>query len=312
MKHGFVKMPTGQVPTEPGQNGCLLPTNKSFIQESSWDKKSEPALCREKSRSLGKWFAETGSTTRVFEVVGNQAVIMQIKSIILYNQSSQKREISFKLNQVNIIRVRMIPVNRQLFRLWYFLGRSDFVVSGKVTRDTVAWYSVLYQIQNRQLFVAKPKPAGSDTRFSQVYYRIGEIDEELSPPDELPGSLQKASDTELIETISGLLEGLLDPDAIDQSRLESPTDTQVDKASYYLFQNQHTIAHPEQLFHRQGEAEVSKTIKKTLPYFLGVDQEENLQTKRELAQAESQLRQISREVNEIEAKAIELVRIGRD
>ncbi|MCP4369844.1 MAG: DUF3732 domain-containing protein [Deltaproteobacteria bacterium] len=238
---------------------------------------------------------------------------MQIKSIILYNESWQKREIPFELNQVNIISGTHDTGKSAIIQIVeYCLGRSDFMVSGTVIRDTVVWYSVLYQIQSRQLFVAKRKPSGSNTRSSQVYYRIGEIDEKLSPPDELPGSLQKVSDIELIEIISGLLRGSFDPDAIDQSRLASPADTQVDKASYYLFQNQHTIAHPEQLFHRQGESEVSKIIKKTLLYFLGIEQENNLRTKQELAQAKSRLRQINRNVTDIEANTIELVRIGRE
>lgn len=238
---------------------------------------------------------------------------MQIKSIILYNEFWQKREIAFKLDRVNIISGTHDTGKSAIIQIVeYCLGRSDFVVSGPEIRDTVVWYSVLYQIKNRQLFVAKRKPSDSDTRSSKVYYQIGEIDEELSPPDELPDSLQKISDIELIEIISGLLRGSFDPDTIDQSRLTSPVDTQVDKASYYLFQNQHTIAHPEQLFHRQGESEVSKIIKKILPYFLGVEQENNLRTKQELAQAKSRLRQINRKMNDIEANTIEMVRIGRE
>lgn len=237
---------------------------------------------------------------------------MQIKSIILYNQSWQKRVISFKLNQVNIISGTHDTGKSAIIQIVeYCMGRSDFVVSGTVIRNTVAWYSVLYQIQDRQLFIAKPKPKDNDTRFSQVYYQVSEINEELSLPDKLPDSLQKVSDIELIEIISGLLRDYSATDIVE-NRLKSFTDTQVDVASYYLFQNQHTIANPEQLFHRQGNTEVFKDIQKSLPFFLGVEPEKNLRTKHELTQAQNQLRQIRKKVNNIETNINELVQLGRE
>lgn len=65
IKHGFIK-----ILKEQEQAGYLLPIDKSFVQKPSWDKKSEPALCREKAQFFGKWFADTGNAARVFEIFG--------------------------------------------------------------------------------------------------------------------------------------------------------------------------------------------------------------------------------------------------
>jgi hypothetical protein len=60
----------------------------------------------------------------------------------------------------------------------------------------------------------------------------------------------------------------------NQSR--QPLSANIRHALYYCFQNQDEIASPKNLFHRQQEDFVTLAIRDTMPYFLGVVNEENL------------------------------------
>ena len=185
---------------------------------------------------------------------------MQIKSIILYNHLGDKQIIPFKLGEVNIIRGNentgksaIIPI------IEYCLGKPEFEVPGDVIQATVAWYAVLYQFDQIQVFIAKQAPGKIPYR-NQVFYKqdtniiiIPEINE-LKPNSDDYTIKQK-----LLEFLHNTTEKFTD------SELKNYIETTIDNAIFYLFQKQATITDPEKLFHRQNSS-----ITKTLPYFLGV------------------------------------------
>lgn len=83
---------------------------------------------------------------------------MQIKSIILYNSAGDKRIINFQLGQVNIITGKSSRGKSALLEIVdYCLGRTDFRIPDGVIQDKVAWYAVIFQIKELQVFIAKPK-----------------------------------------------------------------------------------------------------------------------------------------------------------
>ncbi len=217
---------------------------------------------------------------------------MQIKAIILYHASGKKHVIPFQLGTVNIItgktdtgKSAIIPI------IEYCLGQSQFNVPGKIIRNTVAWYAVLYQIRDSQVFIAKRKPVSS-TYQNQVYYKEG-VDLEIPELDDLK---PESKDYEVKERLLQLLSPSKDSNTGDDRKLSDHVKTTIDNALFYLFQNQHTIANSEVLFHRQQGA--AGKIKETLPYFLGVVEEAYSKLQQQLDDAQDELRNAKRRIKE--------------
>lgn len=105
---------------------------------------------------------------------------MQIRSIILYNSEGNTRIVDLALGKVNIITGKSSTGKSAIIEIiGYCLGRSEFTVPEGVIRDNVAWYGVLFQFNETQIFIAKPAPPSTATSQSQVYYEVGA---ELSIP----------------------------------------------------------------------------------------------------------------------------------
>ena len=86
---------------------------------------------------------------------------LQIKEIVLYSATGDRRRLRFNANRVNIItgksgtgKSAIVPI------LDYCLGRTTFTIPEGVIRDEVAWYGVLLRVsEGTNLFIAKPAPA---------------------------------------------------------------------------------------------------------------------------------------------------------
>lgn len=217
---------------------------------------------------------------------------MQIKKIVLYNPSGEKQEIPFKLGTVNIItgktgtgKSALIPI------IEYCLGQSQFNVPGKVIRNAVSWYAVLYQIGDSQVFIAKRAPVGS-TYQSQVCYKEG-VDVEIPELGELK---PESDDYKVKERLFYLLSPPKDSNARDERRLHDHVHTTLANAIFYLFQDQDTITHSRLLFRRQQDA--AKKIRETLPYFLRVVDEAYSKLQKQLDDAKNELTSAKRRIRE--------------
>lgn len=217
---------------------------------------------------------------------------MQIKAIILYHASGKRQIIPFKLGKVNIItgnsdtgKSAIIPI------IEYCLGQSDFNVPGKIIRKSVAWYAVLYQIREVQVFIAKRAPVGSLYQ-NQVCYKEGT---ELTIPDRDDLKLE-SDDYRVKERLLQLLHSPSDSYMADSLKLHDYSKTSIDNVLFYLFQNQHTIADNEILFHRQQGA--TQKIKETLPYLLGVVEEAYSKIQQQLSDARNELATAKRQFKE--------------
>jgi len=229
---------------------------------------------------------------------------MQIKAIILYNKSGDTRVLRFELGKVNIIRGASGTGKSAVIRIIeYCLGQSDFKIPGKHIRDTVEWYSVLYQIGDKQLFVAKPPPTDNGTKYTKVYYQIDNIN--IETPPKLLRNMLNASDTEISVIISELIWT-----SINASKALNTQETLVSKAKFCLFQDFDTVANSQLLFHRQYET--AKEIRKSLPYFLGIESENDLNLQKKIAQAKNELDRVKREKREAEHRNKELYDMGQN
>ncbi len=222
---------------------------------------------------------------------------LQIKSIVLYNSKGQVRVLPFKLSSVNIITGRSGTGKSALTRIVeYCLGSSDFSVPEGVIRDNVAWYGVLYQHGETQIFVAKPAPKTDQVSQSSVYW---EVASEIKLPqleDLKPNSNDSAIKEELSRRI-GISPNLnIPPEGQTRESLEA----NIKHTHYYLFQEQSLISNEKMLFHQQEEPFMPQTIKDTLPYFIGAVREDHLKLEQELRLARRSLRLAQQNLREAE------------
>jgi len=223
---------------------------------------------------------------------------MQIKSITVYNSAGDKRTINFKLGQVNIITGKSSRGKSALIEIVdYCLGRTEFRIPAGVIQDKVAWYAVLFQINENQVFIAKPKPAENTALQSQVYYDFGtnilipELDQ-LEP---------NSNDDAIKSYLSELIGISPNQTIIEEGGTRNQFEITIRNAIYYLFQKQGTIANQDVLFHRQQEPFIPQTIKDTIPYFLGAIQEDRLKMEKELRQAYQKLAQAQNSLKEAQS-----------
>lgn len=231
---------------------------------------------------------------------------MQIKSIVLYNYTGETRILPFKLGAVNIITGESRTGKSSIINIIdYCLGRSTFTIFEGVNRDVIAWYAILLQVGDTQVFVAKPPPKGQATSQSQGYI---ETASNITVPV-LKQLVFNTNDEGITKTLSGLI-GIAPNQTLGPAGLNLDTfQATVQHTKYFLFQNQSLIANAKQLFWRQDEEGIPRHIRETLPYFLGAVLDDRLMQMAELEKYQQGLRRLqakSREADALFAKQTEI------
>ncbi len=219
---------------------------------------------------------------------------MKIKSVHIYSHDSQRRDLQFKVNGLNVITGRSSTGKSALSEIIeYCMGRSTFNIPEGVIRDKVAWFAVIYQFPHEQVLIAKPTPTAGGTSCSTVMQRRGT---QLAPPDfkELVVNMDDDSVVALLSRLLGIPENRTDV-AIEHSR--ESYDGNVKHTYYYLFQKQGLVANKDQLLYRQNEAFQPQTIRDTLPILLGISSNDRYEL-------EAKLRTVQRELK-LNAKLLE-------
>lgn len=226
---------------------------------------------------------------------------MQIKSIHLYNHTGDIRHLNFETGSVNIItgqsntgKSAIIPI------IEYCLGVSDFAVPGDVIRKTVAYYAVIYQIENLEIFICKPAPLKNSNRQNRVIYLE-------SSQVKLPAlrDLQKHKQYTNDEEVRVHLTSLLQSKSHQISEIKS-----IENTYHYLFQKSTTINHDTLLFHNQ-ESKFDE-IKNSFPYFLGIYQEENIRLETALEEARLKQQRVSNNVSAEKRRVKEFISLGNN
>lgn len=199
--------------------------------------------------------------------------MMQIRELVLYGYNGKVRHLPFNLGAVNIITGKSQSGKSVVGDIIdYCMGGSSCNIADGIVRDNVAWYGLLLQFTDEQIFVARKNPDPGQQSTGYCYIEIGK---EVIIPDSC--SFQSNENVSgLEETLSsriGISENLHTPPEW-QSRL--PLAANIRHALYYCFQNQDEIAAKNFLFHKQSDDYISQAIKDTIPYFLGIVNEESL------------------------------------
>ncbi|MAK49686.1 MULTISPECIES: DUF3732 domain-containing protein [unclassified Marinobacter] len=212
---------------------------------------------------------------------------MKIRSIHIYNHDGQRRDLTFKVEGLNVITGRSSTGKSALSEIIeYCMGRSSFNVPEGVIRDKVAWFAVIYQFEKEQVLIAKPSPPSGGASCSTAMLRRGV---QLQAP-ELMNLAVNADDNSVVELLSRLL-GI--PENRTDVALEHSRDSyeaNVKHTFYYLFQKQGLIANKDQLFYRQNEQYQPQAIRDTLPILLGVSSHDRYELESRLRTAQRDLR----------------------
>ncbi len=208
---------------------------------------------------------------------------MKIKSLHIYSKEGQRRDVTFKLDGLNVITGRSSTGKSAISDIIeYCMGRSTFNVPEGVIRDKVAWFAVVFQFSQEQVLIAKPTPPSGGESCSMAMYRRGTS---VVIPD--MEELVASSDDDAVESLLSRLLG------IPENRTDVPTNSS--RASYnanikhthfYLFQKQTLVANKDQLFYRQNESFQPQTIRDTLPILLGVSSSDRYELEAKLRAAQ--------------------------
>nr|WP_298136624.1 DUF3732 domain-containing protein [uncultured Pseudomonas sp.] len=226
---------------------------------------------------------------------------MKIRSIHIYSHDGQRRDLTFKVDGLNVITGRSSTGKSALSEIIeYCMGRSSFNVPEGIIRDKVAWFAVIYQFEKEQVLVAKPTPSGSGASCSTVMLRRGA---QLQPPEfkDLAVNTDDESIVELLSRLLGIPENRTEV-ALEHSR--NSYDANVKHTFYYLFQKQGLVANKDQLFYRQNEQFQPQAIRDTLPILLGVSSSDRYELESKLRLAQRDLR--------VNQKKLELARDAVD
>jgi hypothetical protein len=231
---------------------------------------------------------------------------VQIRSIILYSKSGEKRVLGFRLGELNIVTGTSQTGKSALLDIVdYCLGRDEATLPISAIFNTVAWYAVILQLPDSRVLAARPAPPPGAKSVTNAMLEVGN---DLGIP-ELTDLRINTDSTQLRHQLGrriGIGDARSEPPA---GNLAAPLSANLGHAILLCLQNQDEVASKRALFHRQNERRIPESLKATIPYFLGAVPEDQaalqqqlLQAKRALRRAENDLKAAQEANQGIEAR----------
>ncbi|MFK4273948.1 DUF3732 domain-containing protein, partial [Streptomyces milbemycinicus] len=219
---------------------------------------------------------------------------MQLRSIILYSKSGEKRVLDFRLGELNIVTGTSQTGKSALLDIVDFcMGRDEVTLPiGPISR-TVSWYAVLFQLPDTRAFVARKAPAPGRKSVTNAMLELGA---DLEPLDF--EQLRVNADSTMVRQQLGGRIGIGDT-AVDGAG--GPLTAHLGHAALLCLQNQDEVSHRRWLFHRQAEDGIRTALRTTLPYFLGAVAEDQAAMQQQLTNARRALRRLQGELKAAEA-----------
>lgn len=223
---------------------------------------------------------------------------MQIKQISLYGKNKQRRDVEFKTSKLNIITGASKKGKTSLLDIVeYCLGASECDVAAGHIRNTVSWFSVLFQFETTQVFIARKAPNLGSKSSSETFLLAGD-EVEVPEANDIKGNTTIESALSFLSAKLGLPEYRTE---VPDEHTRSQINISFKHSKYFLFQSQDEIANKKSLFHRQSEPFIMQTIKDILPYFLGAADDNRFHELEKLRELKRSRNIKQKELNEIES-----------
>lgn len=225
---------------------------------------------------------------------------IQILDVVLYSKQGQRRVLSLRPGEMNIITGDSKTGKSALISIVdYCLGSSSCAVPEGVIRDNVVWYGVRFTDGSAQHFVGRRSPDPGRATTSDAYYAVGK-QVALPEADEVSTTTNIDSVVERLTTLVGIGLNLHEP---PEGQTRDPLAARLRHSLAFVFQPQNEISQPGALFHNQSDNWVAQAIKDTLPYFLGAVEDDFVAKKARLREVRRQLREGERTLARLEAIA---------
>ena len=212
---------------------------------------------------------------------------------MLYSHDGQKRLLTFRANGLNIITGASKTGKSALIHIVdYCSGSGDCHVPEGVIRRKVAWYGIIFEKGEEQLFVARQNPERGRITSSAIHIRTGRS-LEIPELKDLARNLDIEGLKDVMTRFVGIDENLHVPDS---EHTRDPLSASFSHARIYCFQDQSLIDNKNQLFFNQSDSFVAQAIRDTLPYFIGAVSKDELSKQNELGQLRRQQKLIERQL----------------
>ena len=222
---------------------------------------------------------------------------LQISKLILYSRAGQIREVVFRTGGLNVLTGASKTGKSAIIDIIdYCTGRSECNVAEGVIRRYVGWYAILFQLNGGQIFIARRNPPVGERTSGDIYMDRGSAID--TPPESV---LSKNTTVDAVEKFLGAAIGISENERRPPGPTRDALEANFRHALLLSFQDQNDIDSKQRLFHRQGDDFVGQAIRDTLPYFLGAIDEDRLLKQSQLDQARRYLRQLERQLRDVEA-----------
>lgn len=219
---------------------------------------------------------------------------MQILGIAIY-KGDERRVVKFKPGQLNVLPGWSKTGKSSLLEIAEFcLGRKTATYPGGAL-DVVTWFALLADFDGLRVVFARPAPTPGAASATTAMYQEG--------VDDLPEARDLSPNTntrDLCKQLGRLLGIPEDDAAAGVATLPRATSGQ---ALLFCFQRQGEMANANQLFHRANEEGKSRTIRDSLPFFLGAADNEYLANQARLRDLRSVARETERELSQAREEA---------
>lgn len=235
---------------------------------------------------------------------------MQIRRIILYKSKTEVRELKFELGRLNIITGESKTGKTALIDIVdYCLGTSECPIADGVREKNVIWFSVVFQFDKEQIFVARRNPNSIGQKSTtDVHVELG-ADVGIPDFDSIIPNNNLDGLRSLLASKIGLSENVHTP----EKPTRDPLRVTINHSRIFCFQPQYTIDQPDHLFYHQTNEHVPQAIRDTLPYLIGAVREDSLKLEHQLAEKRKEYNRLlrlqkdaERMTTKVRSQAIEL------
>lgn len=234
---------------------------------------------------------------------------MKLKTVSVYGKNGERRDVTFNTSGLNIITGASKKGKSSLIDIVsYCLGAKECNVAEGPIRETVAWYSVLLEFSDTNVFIGRRAPERGSKSNSSCYLLV---EDNLLPPDYalLSGTTNVAGVADFLTGKVGIGEHNTQ---IPVENTRASTTLGFKHSMYYLFQSQDEVAARSTLFHRQSEPFIPQSIKDTLPYFMGAIQDSRVNDTERLRKLRRERLHLLKEIHESDALIGTGLRKGRE